>query len=219
MEPIRFFSYSEPGDKPENEDALVTFCHPQNREIYVGAVADGQGGRAGGRQAAKLACQKFRECSSTVSGDRLLAPDVWEDILAKVDRAVADDSAAGFTTFVALAVGNGRLVGASNGDSAAVLLIADKPGLVLTSHQHKNPPVGSGAVAFVTFAAKLTPPWTILALTDGVWKYTGWEHILSLNPHTPPQQVCQSLLDRARLAKTGRLQDDFTLILLQEGGD
>ena len=47
----------------------------------------------------------------------------------------------------------------------------------LTSSQRKNPPVGSGGAIFVPFACRLIRPWQVLAMSDGVWKYAGWEAI------------------------------------------
>ena len=48
---------------------------------------------------------------------------------------------------------------------------------VVTGCQTKDPPVGSGEAFFVPFAAELTPPWLVLAMTDGVWKYAGWHRL------------------------------------------
>lgn len=182
--------------------------------MSVLAVADGQGGRAGGGSAARLACQTCRELSSAASFSSLLKPQTWSRLLTETDRVVAADPAAGFTTLAALALEADRLAGASSGDSAVVLLTAKKPGIVLTFRQKKNPPVGSGSACFVGFEGRLHPPWLLLAMSDGVWKYAGMQNVLTLSATTPAEQICQELLARARLPKTGGLQDDFTLVAL-----
>jgi hypothetical protein len=131
-----------------------------------------------------------------------------------VDEAVCDNPNAGFTTVVAFCVTHRFVCGASSGDSAAVLLSVDKPGEVLTAQQYKNPPVGSRAATFVPFGAKLVCPWTMLAMSDGVWKYTGWENILKITPEKPGEEIVECLRERARLRVSGSFQDDFTLIVL-----
>jgi hypothetical protein len=138
---------------------------------------------------------------------------VWDDILAYVDRAVADDAGTGFTTLVAFCAARGHLAGASCGDSALVLGESQQEPLVLTARQSKDPPVGSGAAVFVPFAIKLHAPWAAVAMTDGVWKYVGWDAVLQAAAN-PAGDVVPSLRQRAALPGSGALQDDFTLVIL-----
>ena len=79
----------------------------------------------------------------------------------------------------------------------------------------KNPPIGSGGAGGVSFGANLGPPWTVLAMSDGVWKYAGWENILRIGFGERGEAIGDALLEAARLKRTGELQDDFTLIVLQ----
>jgi len=136
-------------------------------------------------------------------------------MLQSVDQAVADDPSAGFTTIVAFAMTESFVCGASSGDSAAVAICANRPAQILTEHQHKNPPVGSGGAAFVPFHAKLGSIWTLMAMSDGVWKYVGWENIFLAVAGRSGREVADELLERARLRPSGMLQDDFTLVVLQ----
>ena len=142
----------------------------------------------------------------------------WDDILAHVDRAVADDPHSGFTTLVTFCVARGHLAGASCGDSALVLAEPQQEPLVLTAHQSKDPPVGSGAAVFVPFAIKLHAPWTLLSMTDGVWKYVGWDAALQAAASPAEQDVIPPLRQRAGLPSSGALQDDFTLVVLRRPG-
>jgi serine/threonine protein phosphatase PrpC len=41
-------SYSEAGDHLANEDAFEVLRHPEGHSCWIGALADGQGGRSGG---------------------------------------------------------------------------------------------------------------------------------------------------------------------------
>ena len=85
-----------------------------------------------------------------------------------------------------------------------------------TAQQRKNPPVGSGDAIFTPFAADLSPPWSILAMTDGVWKYAGWgQGFRQSSASQDGQEICDKLRDAAKLLRTGSLQDDFTLAVLR----
>ena len=67
----------------------------------------------------------------------------------------------------------------------ALIEIVSGANVILTRHQFKDPPVGSGEASFVPFTARLASPWTVLALTDGVWKYAGWDHVLQVAAQCP----------------------------------
>lgn len=212
---IRVATHTEAGGPAHNEDAFVIRPHPADPESYLCAVADGQGGQPGGGPAARRACDAFLAVASQATLPELMLLRVWDDILAYVDRAVADDADAGFTTLVTFCIAGGHLVGASCGDSALVLVEAGQAPLVLTARQAKNPPVGSGAALFVPFAIKLRPPWTLLAMTDGVWKYAGWDAMPQAAADADAEGTIRELRQRAGLPGSGALQDDFTLVVVK----
>jgi serine/threonine protein phosphatase PrpC len=211
---VNVFSYSEPGGHAENEDAFDVRVHPDDLGCYLCAVADGQGGQAGGAVASRIACKVCIDSAATYPSEKLLDPALWVQILQTADAAVCDDPDAGYTTLVAFSVTEGWICGASNGDSAALFQNTDQPGKILTERQYKNPPVGSRAAKPVSFSAKLVPPWTVLAMSDGVWKYVGWESIFQIVLQKHGQEIIDALRDRAKLPRTQRLQDDFTAVLL-----
>ena len=100
------------------------------------------------------------------------------------------------------------------GDSAALVVSGGKA-KELTVGQHKNPPVGSGAAAVVPFAAAVTEPWRVLVMSDGVWKYVGWDRVVEIASRAPGPAVIAELQELARLPGSGRFQDDFTLVVLE----
>jgi hypothetical protein len=213
---IQVFSHSETGGHAENEDAFVAQPHPSDPDSYLCAIADGQGGRAGGGRAARLARDCSLEAASAVAPADFISPATWVSVLRKADQAVATDPVAGFTTLIGFCVARGFICGASNGDSAVAMLNSSKQGQILTARQRKNPPVGSGGAEFVPFHAQLQPPWLVLAMTDGVWKYTGWDTIFLAASQDSGEGIIRSLLERARLPRSGKLQDDFTLLVLSD---
>jgi hypothetical protein len=212
---IRAVTLSEVGGHAHNEDAFLLRPHPDDPQSLLCAVADGQGGQPGGGPAARCACETFLRMASQATLPELMLLRLWDDILAYVDRTVADDAEAGYTTLVAFCIAGGHLAGASCGDSALAVATAQQEPLILTSRQSKNPHVGSGAALFVPFSAVLAPPWTVLAMTDGVWKYTSWDTVLRTAAGKPDEAI-PSLRQRAGLPATGALQDDFTLVVLSE---
>jgi hypothetical protein len=213
---IRVFSHTEVGGHAQNEDAIDVRPHPSDPHCLLCALADGQGGRAGGTRAAQLAC---RTCIEAASAQKLatlaLRLDAWETILRQADAAVASDPEAGLTTLIAFCIQKDAICGASNGDSAVYALSASGPGVILTARQHKDPPIGYGAARPVGFAARLVRPWTVLALSDGVWKYAGWNKVSHAASHLIGNDLLASLRNQAGLPGSGRLQDDFTLLVLQ----
>jgi hypothetical protein len=146
---------------------------------------------------------------------QLLLPGVWIEILGKADRIVGKEPEAGFTSLLAFCATAHHLAGASSGDSALVVGSANGSPTILTARQLKNPPVGSGAATGVGFTAKLTSPWTVVAMTDGVWKYAGWEAVFKALAERKGQDIMDTLREGARLRQSGAFQDDFTLVVLQ----
>jgi hypothetical protein len=68
---------------------------------------------------------------------------------------------------------------------------------------------------FVPFASSLIRPWTVLAMSDGVWKYSGWESVLNAASEGTGETIIQKLREKAVLQRTRSLQDDFTLVVFQ----
>ena len=106
-----------------------------------------------------------------------------------------------------------------SGDSAAIVLNGANDHQELTSNQIKNPPVGSGVAEFVPFASRLLAPWLVLLMSDGVWKYAGWDTIISVITQHDGQAMIDSLQDAARLPSSGEFQDDFTAVAVQNALD
>jgi serine/threonine protein phosphatase PrpC len=196
---IRISTFSEAGGHATNEDAfLVREVVDQPGRWFV-CVADGQGGRAGGARAARMACDSIAEGCDPRDADAM----------------VAADPEAGFTTLVAFTVTQDTIQGASCGDSAVFAVCGSGKTAELTALQHKNPPVGSGEAVFVPFEMRLVRPWKVLAMTDGVWKYVGWDRVRGLATRLGGEELLAALQAAARLPRSGQFQDDFTVVLIE----
>jgi hypothetical protein len=209
-------SYSESSGHSANEDAFEVQRHPEGCACWITSLADGQGGRAGGAEAARLACRTVIETVMSQPVSRAQLSRTWVEALRRADEKVRVDGEAGYTTLIGFAVVAGQVVGASSGDSALWVTGMDGQVLDLTARQAKNPPVGSGGAAITPFAAGLPASWVVLGMSDGVWKYVGRDGVREVMMECRGQALLDALLTRARLPRSGVLQDDFTAVVLQD---
>jgi hypothetical protein len=215
---INVTTFSEAGGHPVNEDAFIVRCHPSGSDHWLCFLADGQGGRAGGADAARTACRTAAEAALRLESRELMGPVAWHVILRQADRAVYDDPEAGFTTLLGFFIAGGSLAGASCGDSAVLTLSAGEPAREATKGQFKNPPVGSGEARFASFSAALAAPWSVLAMSDGVWKYVGWDRLVQAAMTSRGEALIGALQGFARLPRGGRFPDDFTVAVFEDPG-
>jgi PPM family protein phosphatase len=212
---INKFIHTESGYNHQNEDFISVVKHNIDSEIIIGSLADGQGGQSGGGSAAKLAVTKSIELIANTNIDELIKEYKWIQICKTVDQYVSDDKDAGYTTLINLAVIDNKVYGASSGDSAA-LLINNNEQCVLTENQYKNPPVGSTGARFAYFSYELKPHWEILIMSDGVWKYIGWDYIFKISKQLSGSELITGLRDYLLQSHNGHMMDDFSIIIFQD---
>jgi hypothetical protein len=204
---FRITTFSEAGGHATNEDAFVAAHLPGNPDGVLVCVADGQGGYRGGAKAARLACEFVAAKASSEL-----------DVLGRADVAVSADPEAGFTTLIGFVVFGDTVTGASCGDSTVVAVCSSGEITEPTRLQFKNPPVGSGEAVFIPFGAELRRPWKLLAMTDGVWKYVGWQRLREAAGRLGGEELIEALKAAGRMPGSGQFQDDFTLVLLEADG-
>lgn len=214
---IHVTSFTEANGHAVNEDAFSVEQHPLDAECWVCCLADGQGGRAGGAVAARLAVDTAVQAALKLSPQDLFYGRSWMRLLTLADVAVMNDADAGGTTLIGFCLREKMLVGASCGDSAVMVAVAGESSLRdVTAGQHKNHPVGSGDARFVSFTMPLQPPRTVLAMSDGVWKYSGTSHIVECLAAERGQSLIDAIQRPARLPGSGRFQGDFTLVVFED---
>lgn len=211
---MQVFVHSEAGDRHANEDAYAIEPHPEVPDLLLVSLADGQGGQSGGAQAGRVAAQTAVRLAASCAPRELLKAATWLPVIVGADDVVAEDPSAGYATLVALAVSSRRLAGASVGDSAAFLRSGSQNRL-LTEDQRKNPPAGSGAAYPTGFSASLRSPWTLLVVSDGVYRYIGWESIASLMDRHRGRPLLEALVKAQKDSHRGVLGDDFTALLVE----
>jgi hypothetical protein len=67
----------------------------------------------------------------------------------------------------------------------------------------------------VSFASALDSDWRLLAMTDGVWKYVGWDRLVGAARREHGAGLVTELQRMARLPIGGGLPDDFTVVVLE----
>lgn len=212
---VKIAQFSQAGGHTENEDHHVVKPHPLDPDCMLCAVADGQGGQGGGTHASRIACETGIDTICRTSHREIAHTRCWVKALETADRAVEHDEEAGYATLVCLGIIKEHVIGASNGDSAALVIDHSGKPIVLTEHQKKNPPMGSGDAVATPFDHRLKAPWKVLVMTDGVWKYTGMEEVIRAASAKQGQEIINSLWETATEKGARRLQDDFTIVVLE----
>lgn len=210
---MKITSFSEAKTEGANEDALKYAMHPLDKSLHVVMLADGQGGRTGGAEAARTAVTSALNLAIAGSVPQMHSERFWRQLLLDVDKAVFGDPDAGFTTFVGAAVSDKLIVGVSSGDSQALLIHRDQSSSMLTAKQKKNPPVGSGMCHPISFSMPFPADSQLVLMSDGVYKFVDSDFLRLTIRVFDPNDAIQKLRERA-IGKSGTLYDDFSLILI-----
>ncbi len=170
-------------------------------------LADGAGGSSGGAQAAELFVSRMSEIALVCQDPRELVAS-----FRSLDTDLEAHVEAGETTGIVVAVNDNELIGASVGDSEA-WLVTEQRVIKLTEEQERKPLLGSGHSAPTVFAVPRSPGVLLLA-SDGLFKYTSEQNIVSTVRAGASEAVLQQCVDLVRL-RSGRLQDDLAILLME----
>ena len=110
-------------------------------------------------------------------------------------------------------VADGMVQGASVGDSEA-WLVSDADDVVLTAGQSRKPLVGSRRCAAVAFGP-VPMQGTLVLGSDALFKYCPRERLLGIVRSAELEAIPELLLRAARLP-SGRLQDDFAVLVCRD---
>jgi serine/threonine protein phosphatase PrpC len=175
--------------------------------IVIG-VADGAGGISGGSAAAEEVICDLR--NNPPSPEETIDPAHWRDRLRRLDHHLYEQGKCGETTAVVLGWREGRLAGASVGDSE-IWLIGPDSTRVLTRHQPRRPFLGTGVAAPRAFRVE-TQGGRILAATDGLFRYANAEQIQTAATSRSPESALDALVDLVRLP-SATLRDDLAIVV------
>jgi PPM family protein phosphatase len=186
----------------------VLIDHHGSRTLAV--VADGAGGTGGGAAAAKMTCSiAAQRLRSQAPG----SPEDWARCLYEADQALIQTG--GQCTAVVVEIFEGRVFGASVGDSGAWLLNGETV-VDLTESQHRKPLLGADEVMPMGFGP-VDLSGRLLIATDGLFKYAMESEIVRRAMTVPVEEAVARLIAGVRL-RSGALQDDVGIILIECGG-
>jgi PPM family protein phosphatase len=179
-------------------------------DSYIFLVADGAGGIGGGAEAADYFI-------STASSELLneannLSPQFLRHFLISLDEKILGLPDTGETTAIIVVVNEGRLFGASVGDSES-WVFGDDYHEELTDDQVRKPLLGSGCSKPVSFSSSILNKKLILG-TDGLFKYANAGDIKSVVCAYSPQECIPRLLDLVRYP-SGSYPDDIGIIVCE----
>lgn len=177
-------------------------------------VADGAGGMGGGGRAADLGVKTILDSIEAGSLDGL-SSEACVALLRKADALVTEEREAGETTMVLVAVtAEGRVVGASCGDSGALIVTAGGWLDDVTEGQSRWR-LGSGRAEPVGFERPALRG-TLLVATDGLLAYVRPDTLIGLVERHDAVDAAASALAQAAKLPRGGLQDDLALVVLRE---
>jgi PPM family protein phosphatase len=181
------------------QDRVASIDTPEGHLLIL---ADGAGGLGDGEAAADFVIHKV-----STSGVRSI--DECKSLLSHLDIEL---EVVGQATTVIAIISNGKIFGASVGDSGA-WLVGKTTYTDLTDAQIQKPLLGSGRAYPVGFGPYDVRENKIILASDGLFKYVPHNTILSLVRNTNINELAVKLTDAARLP-SGALQDDIAVILV-----
>ena len=221
---VRYLIHSEPGDGKAARQVAATRMSwscartPATPMSCCVRSPMGKAGRRAGQRRHGWPLEESLRLASSLFVRDMREEALWYAVVGAADDAVCEDDAAGYCSLVSLCVSGQAFWGASCGDSGALLLSGGRD-FLLTDDQRKNPPVGSSAARPVAFSRPAyAPGWVLLVVSDGVWKYVGWERITQHGRPASGAGVDRCLASSGpRHASGGSLPDDFSVALLYDG--
>lgn len=232
------------GDRDYQQDQVGVWSHRQIPHCILGVVADGMGGRSGGRKASDqvmmTAQQLFERFSPEVdSGTDFLLRVVDEahTVIRLIAVSAEQEPHSTIAAFLLMPdaschwvhAGDSRVYHFQHGrlrnrtmDHSYVQSLVDKG--VLTEEQAKNHPKSN--VLMGCLGADADPPATLhtiakmgsgdalLACSDGVWHYFTDQEMASALQKLPAKHVCEILIRAARERAQG-YGDNLSIIALK----
>jgi serine/threonine protein phosphatase PrpC len=183
---------------------LVEHCGARTLAV----VADGAGGTGSGAAATAMACaiaaQRLRTQGTGTAED-------WARCLYEVDQALVQSG--GQCTAVVVEISEGRVFGASVGDSGAWMLTGNWI-IDLTENQHRKPLLGSDEAMPMAFGP-IELSGRLLIASDGLFKYATESEIAQRAMGVSVNEALDRLIAGVRL-RSGALQDDVSVILIEQ---
>ena len=232
------------GDRDYQQDQVALLPHPRFNGCVLGVVADGMGGRSGGRKASDQVMMTARQLFERYSPDTddaaaLLRHIVQEAHIVIRLTAISAEQEPHSTVAAFLINPRGDCHWAHAGDSriyhfhagrlvhrtadhSYVQALVDRGELSETeasNHPHSNILIGClGSESDPPISAHLIPQLqagdVLLACSDGVWHYFSPAELASVLDSLTPREATEFLIDKARSRARGG-GDNLSLVVVK----
>ncbi|WP_404302551.1 PP2C family protein-serine/threonine phosphatase [Alicycliphilus denitrificans] len=232
------------GDRDYQQDQVALLSHPRFNGCVLGVVADGMGGRSGGRKASDQVMMTTRQLFERYSPDTddavaLLRHIVQEShIVIRLTAISAEQEP--HSTIAAFLINprgdchwvhagdsriyqfhGGRLVHRTSDHSYVQALVnrGELSEAEANNHPHSNILIGclgsdSDPPISAHLIAQLQPGDILLACSDGVWHYFSPAELASVLESLTPREATEFLIDKARSRARGG-GDNLSLIVVK----
>jgi serine/threonine protein phosphatase PrpC len=232
------------GDRQYQQDQVMLLAHPRVSGCVLGVVADGMGGRTGGRKAADQVMLTARQLFERFSPDSddatgLLMQIAREAHLVIKLTAIAAEQEPHSTVAAFVVNPGGECHWLHAGDSRVyhfrglslvrrtkdhsyVQMLVDQGQLTeeeATVHPRSNVLMGCLGTEDdprldTHFVSQLQIGDTLMACTDGVWHYFTTEELGAVLHALPPREASEFLIEKARTRAMGG-GDNLSLVIVQ----
>jgi len=232
------------GDREYQQDQVALLSHPRFNGCVLGVVADGMGGRSGGRKASDQVMLTARQLFERYAPDTDDAPALLKHLVEEAHIVIRLTAISAeqepHSTIAAFIVnprgdchwvhaGDSRIYHFRAGklifrtlDHSYVQALVDRGELTeeeANNHPHSNILVGClGTEAppplGVHAINQLLPGDVLLACSDGVWHYFSPDELASVLETLSPREATEFLIDKARVRARGG-GDNLSLIVIK----
>ena len=221
------------GDREYQQDQVALLSHPRFNGCVLGVVADGMGGRSGGRKASDqvmlTARQLFERYSPETDDAAALLKHIVEEAHIVIRLTAISAEQEPHSTIVAFVINprgdchwahagdsriyhfqGGRLVFRTS-DHSYVQALVDRGEITeaeANTHPHSNILVGclgteSDPPITTHLIPQMQPGDVLLACSDGVWHYFSPAELASVLDSLTPREATEFLIDKARSRARG----------------
>jgi serine/threonine protein phosphatase PrpC len=232
------------GDREYQQDQVALISHTRINGCLLGVVADGMGGRSGGRKASDQVMMTCKQLFDRYAPDRDDTPTVLKQMVQESHlviklTAISSEQEPHSTIAAFIINPNGECHWVHAGDSriyhfhgnqlvkrtmdhSYVQTLVDRGELTeeeANVHPQSNILMGClGAEddppAEVHFISQLRPGDTLVACSDGVWHYFSAEELGSVLSSLSPREATEFLIEKARSRAHGG-GDNLSLVIVK----
>jgi PPM family protein phosphatase len=232
------------GDREYQQDQVCLLTHPRAVGCMLGVVADGMGGRTGGRKASDQVMMTAQQLFERYSPDRDDGPTMLKQLVTEAHlviklTAISSEQEPHSTVaaFLINPAGDCHWVHAGDSriyhfnatrmikrtmDHSYVQTLVDKG--ELTEEQANSHPQSN--ILMGCLGTEEDPPMdfhhiselnlgdTVMACSDGVWHYFTPQEIGSVLSQLPPREACEFLIGKAR-TRAGGSGDNLSIACIK----